>query len=93
MHFKAQVALSDELEASTIIVGRQLMNCCAADVTFTGLIAEGNPRRELENGDWVELTASIKVRKHPGYNRPGPVLTILEIAPAEPPEDEVATFY
>ncbi len=93
VHFKAQVALSDELDPDTIIVGRQLMNCCAADITFTGLIAVGNPRRELESGDWVELTASIKVRKHPGYNRPGPVLTILEIAPAEPPEDEVATFY
>ena len=38
-------------------------------------------------------TASIKVRRHPGYNRPGPVLTIREIAPAQPPEDEVATFY
>ena len=93
VHFKAQIAKSDELDAGTVIVGRQLMNCCAADITFTGLIAEKNPRRDLESGDWVELTASIKVRRHPGYNRPGPVLTIREIAPAEPPEDEVATFY
>ena len=93
VHFKAQIAKSDELDAGTVIVGRQLMNCCAADITFTGLIAEKNPRRDLESGDWVELTASIKVRRHPGYNRPGPVLTIREIAPAQPPEDEVATFY
>ena len=93
VHFKAQIAKSDELDAGTVIVGRQLMNCCAADITFTGLIAEKNPRRDLDSGDWVELTASIKVRRHPGYNRPGPVLTIREIAPAEPPEDEVATFY
>ena len=93
VRFKAQVAKSDELPPDTIIVGRQLMNCCAADITFTGLIAERNPRRELDSGDWVELTGSIKVRRHPGYNRPGPVLTIKEIAPAEPPEEEVATFY
>ncbi len=93
VHFKAQIAKSDELDAGTVIVGRQLMNCCAADITFTGLIAEKNPRRDLDSGDWVELTASIKVRRHPGYNRPGPVLTIREIAPAQPPEDEVATFY
>ncbi len=91
--FKAQVAKSEELDADTIIVGRQLMNCCAADITFTGLIAEKNPRRELDSGDWVELTASIRVRKHPGYNRVGPVLTIREISAAEPPEEEVATFY
>ena len=93
VHFKAQVAKSAELDADAIIVGRQLMNCCAADITFTGLIAVNNPRRDIGDGDWVELTAKIKVRRHPGYNRPGPVLTIREISPAEPPEDEVATFY
>ena len=93
VRFKAQVARSDELDEGTIIVGRQLMNCCAADVSFAGLIAVKNPRRELESGDWVTLTASIKVRRHPGYDRPGPVLTVKEIAPAEAPEEEVATFY
>ena len=93
VHFKAQVMKSDELEPGAIIVGRQLMNCCAADITFTGLIAVGNPRGDLDSGDWVELTASIRVQKHPGYNRPGPVLTIREISGAEPPEEEVATFY
>ena len=45
------------------------------------------------DGDWVELTADIRVKKHKAYTRPGPVLSIREIAPAEPPEDEVATFY
>ena len=93
MRFKAQIAKSDELAEGTVIVGRQMMNCCAADITFAGLIAEGNPRRDLDSGDWVLLTASIKVRRHPGYNRAGPVLTVKEIAPAAPPEDEVATFY
>ena len=93
VRFKAQVARSDELAEDTIIVGRQMMNCCAADITFAGLIAVKNPRRDLTSGDWVELTASIKVRRHPGYDRPGPVLTVKEISAAEPPEDEVATFY
>ncbi len=93
VRFKAQVAKSDELADDTIIVGRQMMNCCAADISFAGLIAVKNPRRELDSGDWVELTASIRVQKHPGYNRAGPVLTIREISAAEPPEEEVATFY
>lgn len=93
VHFKAQVALSDDLPADTIVVGRQMMNCCAADVQFAGLIAVKNPRGDLDSSDWVELTASIKVKKHPGYNRPGPVLTILEISKTEAAEEEVATFY
>ena len=93
VHFKAQVMKNDELPADTLVVGRQMMNCCAADLTFAGMLAVGNPRRELESGDWVELTASIKVQKHPIYTRPGPVLTIREISAAQPPEEEVATFY
>ena len=93
VHFKAQVATAEELDADTIIVGRQLMNCCAADITFAGVIAVGNTRRDIGDGDWVDLTASIRVKKHPLYTRPGPVLTVKEIAPAEPPEEEVATFY
>ena len=93
VRFKAQIALSPELEPGTVIVGRQLMNCCAADISFAGLIALDNPRGELENGDWVMLTASIRVGRHPGYGkRSGPVLTVREISPCDPPEDEVATF-
>ena len=93
VHFKAQVAEADGLGDDTIIVGRQMMNCCAADTAFAGLIAIKNPRGDLSGGDWIDLTASIKVRKHPGYTRPGPVLTIKEIGTAEPPADPVATFY
>jgi len=93
VRFKAQVALSDELPAGTIIVGRQLMNCCAADVQFAGLIAVENPRGDLDGKDWVTLTASIRVKKHPGYTKPGPVLTIQEIERCAPAEEEVATFY
>ena len=93
VRFKAQVALSDELAADDLVVGRQLMNCCANDVQFAGLIAVKNPLRDLSSSDWVELTASIKVRKHPGYSRPGPVLTIQKIEKTEPAAEEVATFY
>ena len=70
-----------------------MMNCCAADTAFAGLIATKNPRGDLTGGDWVDVTASIKVRKHPGYSRPGPVLTVKEIGSAEAPADPVATFY
>ena len=93
VRFKAQIVRNDELDDDTLVVGRQMMNCCAADIAFAGMIAVKNPRRELDSGDWVELTASIRVRKHPAYTRPGPVLTVREISAAEPPEEEVATFY
>ena len=92
VRFTAQAATSADLPAGDLIVGRQMMTCCAADVQFAGLIATKNPRGDIGDRDWVKLTASIRVGRHPGYDRPGPVLTIREISACEPPAEEIATF-
>lgn len=92
VRFKAQAALSDELPQGTLIVGRQMMTCCADDIAFAGLIAVNNHRGDIENGQWISLTASITVEEHPGYDRPGPVLSIIELSDAQKPENEVAAF-
>lgn len=93
VRFKGQVAVSDELPEDCFIIGRQMMNCCAADISFAGLVVEKSPRMGWENRDWVTLTAKITVKKHAAYDRVGPVLTAIEVVPAEPAENEVATFY
>ena len=92
VRFKAQIALTDELPDGDIVVGRQLMNCCANDIQFAGLIASGCDESKLESNDWVLVTAGIKVQKHAGYTKPGPVLYVKEISKTEAPADEVATF-
>ncbi|MBR2879534.1 MAG: GTPase [Oscillospiraceae bacterium] len=92
VRFKAQVALSEDLEEDELIVGRQMMTCCADDIAFAGLIATGNSRGDLKNGQWLELTASISVEEHPGYDRPGPVLKVIELSPCTPPAETVASF-
>ncbi len=93
VRFKGQLSLSDELPDGCFVIGRPLMNCCANDITFAGLVAEGSARGGFQSGDWVTLTAKITVKKHPAYDRPGPVLGVVELESAVPPEDEVATFY
>ena len=90
--FKAQVALSEDLEKDELIVGRQMMTCCADDIAFAGLIAVGNPRSDLENSRWVVLNAKIEIGEHPGYDRPGPILHVKTITPCEAPEEKVASF-
>lgn len=90
--FKAQVALSEDLEEDELIVGRQMMTCCADDIAFAGLIAVGNSRVDLENSQWIKLTASITIEEHPGYDRPGPVLKVIELSPCTPPAEAVASF-
>ena len=94
MSFKAQSGVGYGLRAGEILVGRPLMNCCAADVAFAGLVAQGNRHTpEVKLGDWFTLTASVRIARHPGYEKPGPVLRVLDLQPAPPPEDPVATFY
>ena len=92
VRFKAQVSVRRELGADAIIVGRPMMNCCAADIQFAGLIAVKN-KEPVKSGDWVILTASIKIKRNAVYQGPGPVLTVREITPTEPLADPVATFY
>ncbi len=93
VRFKGRVSVSDELPDACFVIGRPLMNCCANDITFAGLVADGSVRGDLQSGDWVTLTAKITVKKHPAYDRPGPVLGVTELESALPPEDDVATFY
>lgn len=93
VRFKGQVSVSDELPADSFVIGRQLMNCCADDITFAGLIVEKAARAGWATRDWVELTARIDIREHEAYDRAGPVLTAIEVSAAEPAAEEVATFY
>ena len=92
VRFKAEVSVRPELGSGAIIVGRPMMNCCAADIQFAGLLAVKNST-PVSNGNWVTITASIKIKRSTVYQGPGPVLTVKELVPAEPPEDKVATFY
>lgn len=93
VRFKGLVSASDELPEGCFVIGRRLMNCCANDITFAGLVVENAAREGLGSGDWITLTAKITVKKHPAYDRPGPVLGALEIESALPPEEDVATYY
>lgn len=93
VRFKGLVSESDELPDGCFVIGRRLMNCCANDITFAGLVVENAAREDLSSVDWITLTAKITVKKHPAYDRPGPVLGAVEIVSAQPPEDDVATFY
>ncbi len=91
--FKGQVSVSDELPEDSFVIGRQLMNCCAEDITFAGLIVVKADRSGWVSRDWVHLVAKISIQEHEAYDRVGPVLTAIEVSSALPAEEEVATFY
>ncbi len=93
VQFTALTGNSDRLPAGVFVVGRQLMTCCVEDIRMAGLACECTGKKP-DGGLWVSVTGEIHKKKSPAYGpKPGPVLTIKAILPANEPEDPVATFY
>lgn len=91
----AMVMRNKMIDAKTeIVVGRQIMTCCEADIAYKGLLCRTPKAHDFAQGQWVELTAEITMEKHRVYkSEKGPVLTALEIENSTAPEQPVATFY
>ena len=92
VNFSGMISKYDRLPKGGFIIGRPIMTCCAADIAFSGLFCE-NGAELVENEQWVNLTAEIRVKPCRVYGRKGPVLRLIEVKPAVAPEDTVATYY
>jgi hypothetical protein len=79
---------------SEIIVGRQIMTCCADDITYKGLLCKVANAHDFAQGEWVLLTAKISFEKHRVYkDDKGPVLTAVSMEKTNAPEKVVADLY
>lgn len=73
--------------------GRFAMVCCAEDITFLGMLAQGPGLEKFKDRDWIEVTALMSIVEHPAYDvGDGPCMNILEIGPCEAPEEDVVGF-
>lgn len=91
--FKGICAVNPKFPENTFVCGRHIMTCCADDITFCGMLVKWGGSNMLKNADWVNLTASVEIRFNKLYGRKGPVLTAIDVAKTNPPEETVATFY
>jgi uncharacterized repeat protein (TIGR03943 family) len=89
---KGRVALSEELPDGQFAFGRHVMTCCEADIQFAGLLAYYSGHETLKVGDWVEVTAKVRVEYAEAYQEKGPVLYIRQLEKCEACSPEVATF-
>ena len=79
---------------SEIIVGRQIMTCCADDITYKGLLCKTSNAKEFAQGEWVKLIAKISFEKHRVYrDEKGPVLTAVSFEKTTQPAKPVADFF
>ena len=91
--FLGTVAFSDKFPRGTCACGRFAMVCCADDTTFLGVLLKGPELKGFKTKDWVRVTGRVKLEKHPIFqDNAGPVVHILDIAPAQPPKDELVYF-
>ena len=89
---KGRVALSSELPNGQFAFGRHIMTCCEADIQFAGLLSYYSGQEKLEVGDWVKVTAKVRIEYAEAYKEKGPVLYIKKLERCEPTDPEVATF-
>jgi G3E family GTPase len=92
VRFKAQVAHTKKVEKGCFVPGRFIMTCCVDDIQFMGFVCQYEGAQELQQRSWVTVTAKISLRYHKLYKEMGPVLTAIEITPAEKAEQDVVTF-
>ena len=91
--FKGQVAMLRRTKDGMFAPGRFVMTCCADDIQFCGIPCKYADAAKLTPRGWVQVKASISAEKHPLYQGElGPVLTALEVEPAQPADPDVATF-
>lgn len=87
--FLANVVKPDNMEKGYLVPGRSAMTCCAEDIAFLGFICKTDESGKYKKGDWITITAQIKMEFWKDYNGVGPVLYAKEIIPAKAPKEEV----
>ena len=92
--FKGLAAKNKKFPDGCFALGRHIMTCCVEDIQYCWAVAEWDtPFEPRQPKHWVNVTAKISVQKHKLYKGAGPVLRVIALADAAPPEKEVATFY
>ena len=91
--FKGLAAVDPKFPDKTCAIGRHIMTCCAADITYCGLVAKLRPEDHPVNSGWYTVQAKIDIRFSRLYGKKGPVLYISDMQKAIEPEEQVATFY
>ena len=91
--FKGIVARDKSLPDTQFVVGRHVMTCCEADITYRGLAVKAKERVTLETRDWITVTGKLVLEYNKIYRGKGPVLEMISYDRATKPEQEVATFF
>ena len=91
--FTGIVARDKALPDNEFVIGRHVMTCCEADITYRGLAVRAAEPAPVSTKDWVTVTGKIVLENNKIYRGRGPVIVMQACSPAQKPEQEVATFF
>ena len=93
IRFQAKVKKPRGLGRGWFVPGRTAMTCCADDTTFLGFVCHSDEAEKLEEGQWVEVTADIRVETRMEYrNEEGIVLYASHLEKTAPLEPDMVYF-
>ena len=92
VRFRGMVAQSPKFPRGSYAVGRFAMVCCAQDTAFLGMLCYGPEQKKLQNKDWVEVTARVRIKKLRILGGEGPVLYTTDVRTVAPPADTLVYF-
>ena len=93
MTFKALVAVDPQIPAGSFAAGRHVMTCCVEDIQYMAVACEWESASTLHSRDWVTLKGKVSFEKSKLYRGKGPVIKVTSAEKADPPSQEVATFF
>lgn len=89
VEFKAQIFRPKKMKEDMFVPVRKIMTCCANDVRFYGYPCKLNKELELELKSWALIRAKMEFEYIPETGQEQPVLYLIDMEPAEAPEEEV----
>ncbi|MBQ9779005.1 MAG: GTPase [Clostridia bacterium] len=91
--FKGMIARNPSLGKKALIIGRHVMTCCQDDIAFSGVVCNFKSEIPFKTGEWLNVTAEIRIEPHKMYGSEGPVLYAKDVARTSEPKQPLATFY
>lgn len=89
---KAKVMRRNEDPDDIYIIGRNAMVCCAEDIQLIGYMVKSENAESMVDGDWLELTARMRVVYDEEYQGDVPMLEELSYKRIPPIEEELVYF-
>lgn len=92
VQFTGMVLKPGSFPKGYFVPGRMAMTCCADDMAFLGFACAYEGAEDLEEKQWVRVTALVRKEYFADYGGEGPILEALNVENTEAPEEEIISF-